>query len=125
MNDVPSWLQIVVAALLVCSGVFVVIGALGFLRLPGFFLRMHPPALTYTLGSWCVALAGVLYFSALDGRLALHPLLVPVFLAITVPVTTLLLARVALFRRRLAGTADTPPTLGASDSPASGERPAP
>lgn len=125
MNDVPSWLQIVVAALLVCSGVFVVIGALGFLRLPGFFLRMHPPALTYTLGSWCVALAGVLYFSALEGRLALHPLLVPVFLAITVPVTTLLLARVALFRRRLAGTPDTPPTLGASDSSASGERPAP
>ena len=125
MNDVPFWLQIVVAALLVCSGVFVVIGALGFLRLPGFFLRMHPPALTYTLGSWCVALAGVLYFSALEGRLAPHPLLVPVFLAITVPVTTLLLARVALFRRRLAGTPDTPPTLGASDSSASGERPAP
>ena len=124
MNDVPFWLQIVVAALLVCSGVFVVIGALGFLRLPGFFLRMHPPALTYTIGSWCVALAGVLYFSALEGRLALHPLLIPVFLAITVPVTTLLLARVALFRRRLAGTADTPPTLGASDA-ASGERPAP
>ena len=125
MNDVPFWLQIVVAALLVFSGVFVVIGALGFLRLPGFFLRMHPPALTYTIGSWCVALAGVLYFSALDGRLVLHPLLVPVFLAITVPVTTLLLARVALFRRRLAGTSDTPPTLGASDSSASGERPAP
>ncbi|MFE0499336.1 Na+/H+ antiporter subunit G [Lysobacter soli] len=125
MNDVPFWLQIVVAALLVCSGVFVVIGALGFLRLPGFFLRMHPPALTYTIGSWCVALAGVLYFSALDGRLALHPLLIPVFLAITVPVTTLLLARVALFRRRLAGTADTPPTLGASDSSARGEPPAP
>ena len=125
MNDVPFWLQIVVAALLVCSGVFVVIGALGFLRLPGFFLRMHPPALTYTIGSWCVALAGVLYFSALEGRLALHPLLIPVFLAITVPVTTLLLARVALFRRRLAGTADTPPTLGASDSSASAERPAP
>ena len=125
MNDVPLWLQIVVAALLVCSGVFVVIGALGFLRLPGFFLRMHPPALTYTIGSWCVALAGVLYFSALGGRLALHPLLIPVFLAITVPVTTLLLARVALFRRRLAGTSDTPPTLGASDESASGERPAP
>jgi len=116
MNAVPAWVEIAVAALLVISGLFVVVGALGFLRLPGFFLRMHPPALTYTIGSWCVALAGALYFSALDGRLALHPLLIPVFLAITVPVTTLLLARVALFRRRVAGKADTPPALVARDA---------
>jgi len=125
MNAVPFWVEAVVALLLVASGLFVVIAAVGFLRLPGFFLRMHPPALTYTVGSWCVALAGALYFSVLEGRLALHPLLIPVFLAITVPVTTLLLARVALFRRRLAGKADTPPPLVAKDTEASGERRAP
>ena len=123
MNAIPSWIEVVVALLLVSSGLFVVIAALGFLRLPGFFLRMHPPALTYTMGSWCVALAGVLYFSALQGRLALHPLLVPVFLAITVPVTTLLLARVALFRRRRAGKADTPPSLVAKVTPLAEEEP--
>lgn len=116
MNAVPFWVEAIVAMLLVASGLFVVVAALGFLRLPGFFLRMHPPALTYTVGSWCVALAGTLYFSMLEGRLALHPLLVPVFLAITVPVTTLLLARVALFRRRLAGKADTPPPLIAKEA---------
>ena len=123
MNAIPSWIEVVVALLLVSSGLFVVIAALGFLRLPGFFLRMHPPALTYTMGSWCVALAGVLYFSALQDRLALHPLLVPVFLAITVPVTTLLLARVALFRRRRAGKADTPPSLVAKETPLAEEEP--
>jgi len=70
-----------------------------------------------------VALAGAVYFSTLQGRLALHPLLVPVFLAITVPVTTLLLARVALFRRRIAGEADTPPALAAKAPTATdGER---
>ncbi|MDR0182072.1 Na+/H+ antiporter subunit G [Lysobacter arvi] len=118
MSAVPFWVELVVALLLVCSGVFVVIAATGFLRFPGFFLRMHPPALTYTLGSWCVALAGAAYFSTLEGRLALHPLLIPLFLAITVPVTTLLLARVALFRRRRAGTPDTPPSLVATQSSA-------
>ena len=111
MNDVPFWLQIVVAALLVCSGVFVVIGALGFLRLPGFFLRMHPPALAYTLGSWCVALASTFYFSLLRDRVSLHPLLIPILLAMTVPVTTLLLSRVALFRHRRAGSKEVPPPL--------------
>ena len=75
---------------------------LGFVRLQDFFLRMHPPALA-TIGKWCVALAATLYFSWLAGRPTLHPLLIPVFLAVTVPVTTVLLARASLFRRRNAG----------------------
>lgn len=111
MSQVPFWVEALVAALLVSSGVFVMISAVGFLRLPDFFLRLHPPALTYTFGSWCVALAGVVYFSALESRAVLHPWLIPVILSMTVPVTTVLLARVALFRRRTARTADTPPPL--------------
>lgn len=109
--EVPLWAEAFVAVLLVLSGVFVVVSALGFWRLQDFFARMHPPALAYTFGSWCVALAASLYFSMLEGRLALHPLLIVLLLAVTVPVTTVLLARVALFRRRSAGTADTPPPL--------------
>ncbi|HWS27537.1 MAG TPA: hypothetical protein VN259_13335, partial [Xanthomonadales bacterium] len=46
--------------------------------------------------------AAAMQFSYLEGRLALHPLLIPVVLAITVPVTTVLLARVSLFRQRAA-----------------------
>ena len=111
MNQVPFWVEVVVAGLLVLSGLFVVISALGFLRLPDFFLRMHPPALAYTFGSWCVTLAGILYFSVLEARVALHPWLIIIFLSVTVPVTTLLLARVALFRRRVERAIDTPPPL--------------
>jgi multicomponent K+:H+ antiporter subunit G len=111
MSEVDSWVELVVAVLLVLSGVFVVISASGFLALRDFFLRMHPPALAYTFGSWCVALAGCIYFSALESRLVLHPWLIVVVLSITVPVTTLLLARLALFRRRAAGEPDTPPRL--------------
>jgi len=61
-------------------------------------------SLPYSCGSWCVALAAMLYFSALDSRLALHPWLILILLSMTVPVTTLLLARVALFRWRAAGS---------------------
>lgn len=108
---VPPWVEIAVAALLVLSGIFSLLSAFGFLRLHTFFLRMHPPALAYTAASWCVALAGVLYFSALLGHPVLHPLLIPALLAITVPVTTVVLARVSLFRQRLAEDPGTPPSL--------------
>lgn len=114
MNQLPFWVEVVVAVLLVSSGLFVVVSALGFLCLRDFFLRMHPPALAYTFGSWCVTLAGILFFSMLESRAVLHPWLIIILLSITVPVTTLLLARVALYRRRLAGAADTPPPLSRS-----------
>lgn len=116
-EDLPFWAEAVVSVLLVSSGVFVVISALGFLSLQDFFLRMHPPALAYTFGSWCVTLASILYFSMLEGRLVLHPWLIIIMLSITVPVTTLLLARAALFRRRTVGTSDTPAPLTAPRGP--------
>lgn len=117
MNLVPFWLEAAVAGLLVSSGVFVVISAIGFLCLPDFFLRMHPPALAYTFGSWSLTLAGILYFSAVDSRAVLHPWLIIIMLAITVPVTTVMLARVALFRRRAAGAADIPPSVTRTAAP--------
>ena len=111
MSDAPRWVEAVVAGLLVASGLFVVISALGFLRLRDFFLRLHPPALAYTFATWCVTLAGIVYFSTIESRPVLHPLLIIIMLCMTVPVTTVLLARVALFRRRAAGAADVPPPL--------------
>lgn len=108
--------ELVVAGLLVASGLFVVISALGFLRLREYFLRMHPPALAYTFGTWSVVLAGILAFSTSEARAVLRPWLIPVLLAVTVPVTTLLLARVALFRRRIAGEPETPPPLSRPSS---------
>lgn len=103
MNELPLWAQWVTAALLVIASLLALIGALGLLHLKDFFQRMHPPALASTLGTWCVALASIVYFSALARAPVLHAWLIPVLLAITMPVTTLLLARAALFRKRVAG----------------------
>jgi len=114
-----AWVEAVVAVLLMLSGVLVVISALGFWRLSDFFQRMHPPALAYTLGSWCATLACVFYFSLLESRLALHPWLIVIVLSITVPVTTVLISRAALFRRRTEGLADTPPPLSRPIEPSS------
>jgi multicomponent K+:H+ antiporter subunit G len=111
MSAAPAWVEIAVALLLGSSGVFVLISAIGVVSLPDFFLRLHPSALAYTFGVWCVALASVLYFSVLESRAAIHLWLIPILLSMTVPVTTVLLARVALFRRRSAGGNDAPPPL--------------
>ncbi|MCY1398561.1 Na(+)/H(+) antiporter subunit G [compost metagenome] len=101
--DLPLWAELLTAALILCSSLFALSGALGLLCLKDFFQRMHPPALASTFGAWCVALASILFFSALKHGPIAHAWLIPILLAITMPVTTLLLARAALFRKRMAG----------------------
>ncbi len=101
-GELSLWVEIPVAIMLLLSSLFALIGAIGLVRMKDYFQRMHPPALASTLGAWCVALASIIYFSALKSGLVLHAWLIPILLAITVPVTTLLLARAALFRKRMA-----------------------
>ena len=110
-NIVPFWVEAVVSVLLIVSGIAALTGAIGLVRLRDYFQRMHPPALAYTLGSWSVTLASVIYFSANRGQLALHAWVNIILLAITAPITTMLLARAARFRRRNARD-DAPPPLG-------------
>lgn len=105
----PPLVEIVVAGLLLASGAVVLVAALGLWRLPNFFLRMHAPALASTLAAWIVAFASVIHFSVHEGGLALHVWLIIIVLSITSPVTTIVLARAALFRRRQAGDALPPP----------------
>ncbi|MEF7614637.1 Na+/H+ antiporter subunit G [Aquincola sp. MAHUQ-54] len=112
MNALPWWIEWPVAVLLVTGGVLALAGALGLLRLQDFFDRLHPPALAITLGSWCVSLASVLYFSALESRPVLAAWLIPILLSITAPITSLLLARAARFRRRDADAARAPMVPG-------------
>ena len=108
----PTWPEIVVALLLLASGVVVLVAASGLIRLPNFFARMHAPALASTLGAWIVTFASIVHFSARGSGLALHVWLVIIVLSITAPVTTIVLARAALFRRRQAGD-DLPAPLKA------------
>lgn len=107
----PMWVEIVLSVLLVASGLFAVFAATGIVTLPTFFQRMHPPALAYTFSTWCVTLASIISASMREGKLVLHPWIIIILLSITVPVTTLLLSRAALFRRRDAGDPSIPPPL--------------
>ncbi len=104
--------ELVVAALLVASGLVVLVAALGLWRLPDFFLRMHAPTLASTLAAWIVTFASIVHFSTRGGGLALHVWLIIIVLSITAPVTTIVLARAALFRRRRAGDELPPPLQG-------------
>ena len=57
----------------------------------------------------CILIGSALYFSVRGGRLVIHEILIAVFVALTTPVTLMLLARAALYRDRREGREDVPP----------------
>ena len=108
--DLPLWTEIVVAALVLAGAAVALLGSFGLLRLPTFFERVHVPVIIATLGCWCVMWATVLFFSVQQGELAVFPLLIALFIAITVPIPTIFLMRASLFRARQMGK-DVPPSV--------------
>jgi multicomponent K+:H+ antiporter subunit G len=116
----PLWLEIIVAALVLAGAGLALLGSSGLLRLPTYFERVHAPSIIATLGCWLIMHGTVLYFSVADNSLALHALLIAVFVATTVPIMSIFLMRAALFRARQAGH-DVPPSLSQPKAPSASE----
>jgi multicomponent K+:H+ antiporter subunit G len=94
----PPWAALPAALLLICGGLFALIGSLGLLRMKDFYARMHPPTLGTTLGTGCVLLASMVVSSALFQRPVIHEILITVFVLITSPVSAMTLMRAAVSR---------------------------
>lgn len=105
-ESLPLWLALPVVALLLVGGAVVLIGALGLLRLPNFYQRIHGPAITITFGAGSVLIASMLYFSGVQSRPVVHELLITLFVFMTAPVTSMMLMRAAVYRDLRAGNVD-------------------
>lgn len=108
--DLPLWAQILVAALVFFGALIALMGSVGLLRLKSYFERVHSPSIIATMGCWLIMHATWIYFSVSGQGFVMHSVLIAIFIAVTVPITTIFLMRAALFRSRRAGE-DVPPTL--------------
>lgn len=102
--DVFSWL------LLATGGVFCMIGALGLLRMPDFYTRMHAASVIDTLGAGLLLL-GMILQAGLT-LVSVKLLFIGVLLFFTSPTATHALARAA----RLRGVAPRPTLQGKESS---------
>jgi len=83
------------AVILVCAGVFfLLMGAIGLLRFPDFYTRMHAAGKSDTLGSLLV-LTGLAFYEGI-GITAVKILLIALFIFVTSPTATHAVARAAL-----------------------------
>ena len=98
MNELHWAVEWLVAALVVLGGVFTLVGAIGMVRFPDFFMRLHAPTKATTLGVGGVLLASM-GLSWATGGYGLHELLITLFLFVTAPVSANLMAQAALHLR--------------------------
>jgi len=117
MADLPAWAALATAFCVLLGALLTFIGTLGLLRFGSFYERVHAPTLGTTLGTGFVLIASMLFFSALQGRLAIHEVLIALFLTVTTPVTLMLLVQAALLRDRLEGHDPVPEQLPEPDIP--------
>jgi len=112
MNEIslPLWAEVLIAVLVLGGAIIALLGSVGLMRLKSYFERVHAPSIIATMGCWLIMWATFVFFSATGQGLALHALLIAVFIAVTVPITTIFLMRAALFRARRAGR-EVPPSV--------------
>lgn len=107
-SDLPLWAAILTALLVLIGAGLALAGAIGTLRFGSFYERVHAPTLGTSWGTGAIALASIVFFSVLGSRLAVHEVLIAIFVTVTTPVTLMLLARAALYRDRTEGSDDVP-----------------
>jgi multicomponent K+:H+ antiporter subunit G len=101
MNEaagIPVLPAILTSALLIAGAAITLVGTLGLLRLRNFYQRVHAPTLGTTLGTTCISLASMIYFSTLENDPALHEVLIVVFVTVTTPISLMVLVRAAVLR---------------------------
>lgn len=102
-------IDLLVALLILVSALFSLAGSVGLARLPDFYMRLHGPSKSTTLGVGGMLLASMLYFSARED-LSLKELLIAAFLFVVAPVAAHLLSCAAV-RRNLSSGAPVPREL--------------
>lgn len=108
--DLPVWAAVLVALFVLTGAFLTFVGCVGLTRLHSFYHRIHAPTLGTSFGTLMILLGSVLYFSLTQKRLAVHEVLIFVFVTATTPVTLMLLARAALYRDRAENSGNLPPS---------------
>lgn len=92
----PFLIELLISVLVLAGAGFALMGAVGLARMPDFFMRVHLPTSGTTLGVGCTLIASVIYFSWTLQALSVHEFLISMFLFITAPVSSHMMAKVAL-----------------------------
>ena len=92
LSELATWF---ISGLILLGSVFVLLGSVGLVKFPDFFMRLHAPTKASTLGVTAILVAAMIHFTIKYQSPSLHELLIVVFLWLTAPISALMMASAA------------------------------
>ncbi len=89
----------IISILLLLGGCFVLIGSIGLVKMPDFFMRLHGPTKATTLGMACLLTSAMVYFSTTTEGVSVKEILISIFLLLTAPISGYMLIKSAIHHR--------------------------
>jgi len=89
----------IVSVLLLIGGAFVLVGSIGLVKMPDFFMRLHGPTKATTLGMACLLTASMVFFSHTQAGLSMKEILISLFLLLTAPISGYMMIKSAIHHK--------------------------
>ncbi|MBU2872349.1 Na+/H+ antiporter subunit G [Colwellia sp. E2M01] len=89
----------IISILLLIGGAFVLIGSIGLVKMPDFFMRLHGPTKATTLGMASLLIAAMVFFSTTQDSLSVKEILISIFLLLTAPISGYIMIKSAIHHK--------------------------
>jgi multicomponent K+:H+ antiporter subunit G len=89
----------IISILLLIGGAFVLVGSIGLVKMPDFFMRLHGPTKATTLGMASLLTASMIFFSTTQSGLSVKEILISLFLLITAPISGYMMIKSAIHHK--------------------------
>lgn len=89
----------IISILLLIGGSFVLVGSIGLVKMPDFFMRLHGPTKATTLGMACLLTAAMVFFSYSEAGISVKEILISIFLLLTAPISGYMLIKSAIHHK--------------------------
>lgn len=91
--------DIVIMVFMIVASFFLLVAAIGLVRLPDYYMRLHAATKGMTVGIGCMLIASAIFFSIQRNEFEVQQVLITLFLFMTAPITVHLMAKAALHVR--------------------------
>jgi multicomponent K+:H+ antiporter subunit G len=89
----------IISILLLIGGSFVLVGSIGLVKMPDFFMRLHGPTKATTLGMASLLIAAMIFFSRTEAGLSVKEILISLFLLLTAPISAYMMIKSAIHHK--------------------------
>lgn len=92
-------IEFVISILLLLGGFFILVGSIGLVKMPDFFMRLHGPTKATTLGMASLLTAAMVFFSTTQAGVSVKEILISLFLILTAPISGYIMIKSAIHHK--------------------------